>query len=376
MTEISRDALDRYGTGAYQPATFLERGVAVPFTTPFLLGARIRPTESRAGLEVVIANPSGGRGHYIVPWAALPEVCSPTLHDRRLWKRLSDEPAVTPSLVREVARTIAAEGLAGREAAAAATKAKGEDGAARMRANFMLLLDLIRRTESREEATVPPQLDKPDRIEVRARRAVARIAPRLGATPEIIAAWLEGIATAIAGLGVPGDPIPARTRVTVATIEAVIGEIELWIARNPDPGDQQAATLVIDAAKMSLEVARAAIKDLDGAISDTIALLGIWKQDPSGFSRRATRPDWMLDGWQIIAELWRDADPEARRGVLWEMALLAPVLPREVEEWVGMRDDWDRPLRLRRLVRANEDWRSGRTFEVVARNERLRARAA
>lgn len=376
MNEISRDALDRYGTGAYQPATFLERGVAVPFTTPFLLGARIRPTETRAGLEIVIANPSGGKGHYIVPWAALPEVCSPTLHDRRLWKRLSDQPAVTPALVRETARAIAAEGLAGREAAEAAAKAKGEDGAARMRANFMLLLDLIRRTESREEATVPPQLDKPDRIEARAKRAVARIAPRMGATPEIVAAWLEGIATAIAGLGVPGDPVPARTRVMVSAIETMIGEIELWIARNPDPGDQQAAALIIDAARMTLSVAKAAIGDLDSSISDTIAMLGVWKQDPSAFSRRATRPDWMLDGWHIIAELWRDADPESRRGVLMEMALLAPMLPREVEEWVGMRDDWDRPLRLRRLVRVNEDWRSGRTFEVVARNERLRARAA
>jgi hypothetical protein len=376
MNEISREALDRYGTGAYQPATFLERGVAVPFTTPFLLGARIRPTQTRSGLEIIIANPSGGRGHYIVPWAALPEICSPTLHDRRLWKRLSDEAAVTPSLVREIARAVAAEGLAGREAAAAAAQAKGEEGAARMRANFMLLLDLIRRTESREEATVPPQLDKPDRIEARAKRAVARIAPRLGATPEIVAAWLEGIAAAIAGLGVPGDPVPARMRVMVSAIEAMIGEIELWIARNPDPSDQQAAALIIDAAKMSLAVAKAAIKDLDASIADTIVLLGIWKQDSSGFSRRATRPDWMLDGWQIIAELWRDADPEARRGVLMEMALLAPVLPREVEDWVGMQEDWDRPLRLRRLVRVNEDWRSGRTFEVVARNERLRARAA
>ena len=30
-------------TQAYQPATFLERGVAMPFTTPQLAGARGRP---------------------------------------------------------------------------------------------------------------------------------------------------------------------------------------------------------------------------------------------------------------------------------------------------------------------------------------------
>ena len=88
MTAIRHDLLERFGTAAYQPATFLDRGVTVPFTTPFLLGARIRPTETRSGLELVISNPAGGRGFYIVPWAAMPEVCSPTLHDRRLWQRL------------------------------------------------------------------------------------------------------------------------------------------------------------------------------------------------------------------------------------------------------------------------------------------------
>ena len=70
------------------------------------------------------------------------------------------------------------------------------------------------------------------------------------------------------------------------------------------------------------------------------------------------------------------ADPGLRAAVLWEMAMLAPVMPREVEEWLGMAEDWDRPTRLRRMVRANEDWRSGRMFDIVARNERLRARAA
>jgi hypothetical protein len=31
---------------------------------------------------------------------------------------------------------------------------------------------------------------------------------------------------------------------------------------------------------------------------------------------------------------------------------------------------------MRRVVRANEDWRSGRMLDIVARNERLRSRAA
>ena len=376
MTEIRHDLLERFGTSAYQPVTFLDRGVTVPFTTPFLLGARIRPTDTRAGLELVITNPSGGRGFYIVPWAALPEVCSPTMHDRRLWQRLSDETGVTPSLVRDTARAVAAEGLAGRDAAAAVAEARSEEAASRMRANFLLLLDLIHRTESRDEAAVPVHLDKPQNVESRARRAVARFAPRLGVSVDIVAAWLESIAGAFCGVGVPGDRTVSRTRAMVARLKQLVEEVELWIAQTPDPGEQHAAVLVTDAAKLTLHCADVALRDLDGLLSDTPTLLRAWREDSSALGRRAIRPDWLLDGWQVICEIWQDAEPETRYGALWEMALLAPVMPREVEEWLGIQEDWERPTRLRRLVRANEDWRSGRILDIVARNERLRARVA
>ncbi len=376
MTGIRHDLLERFGTAAYQPATFLDRGVTVPFTTPFLLGARIRPTGTRSGLELVIANPAGGRGFYIVPWAAMPEVCSPTLHDRRLWQRLTEQTAVTPSLVRETARTVAAEGLAGREAAAAVADARGAESAARMRANFLLLLDLVRRTETPAEAGIPPQADTPRNVEQRARRAVARFAPRIGVSAEIVAAWLEALAAAFCGVGVPGDRTPSRARATVATLRRMVEEIGLWIAQTPDPAEQHAALLVTDAAKLTLHCAGVAFGDLDGLLSDTPTLLRAWREDAAGLGRRATRPDWLLDGWQVIGELWRDAEPEMRPGALWEMALLAPVMPREVEDWLGISEDWERPTRLRRAVRANEDWRSGRMIEIVARNERLQARAA
>ncbi|GGJ09519.1 hypothetical protein [Neoroseomonas lacus] len=53
----------------------------------------------------------------------------------------------------------------------------------------------------------------------------------------------------------------------------------------------------------------------------------------------------------MICALWRDTDPALRSGVLWEMAMLA--MPREVEEWLGIIENWDRPYRLRRVERAN-----------------------
>lgn len=376
MTQIKTNLLERFGATAYQPATFLERGVSVPFTTPFLLGARIRPNDTRAGLEVVISNPSGGRGFYVVPWGALPDVCSPTLHDRRLWKQLSDVSGVTPALVRETARAIAAEGLAGREAAASVARARSEDGAARMRANYLLLLDLIQRTETPQQAAIPPRSDKPAHVEVRARRAIATIAPRLNVGADVIAAWLEAIASAFCGVGVPGDTTPSRTRTLIANLNALVKDVEVWIARSPDPSEQHSGVMVLDAARLTLACAGVALKDLDGLLGDTPGLLRAWQADSNAVGRRAARPDWLLDGWRIICELWRDTPPPMREGALWEMAMLAPVLPREVEEWVGIAEDWDRPTRMRRVVRANEEWRSGRILDIVARNERLRARAA
>ena len=57
------------------PRTFLEWGVAVPFTTPLLSSGRVRPGR-RGRPEMLMANPSGGRGLYVFDLAAAPEVTS------------------------------------------------------------------------------------------------------------------------------------------------------------------------------------------------------------------------------------------------------------------------------------------------------------
>jgi hypothetical protein len=88
--------------------------------------------------------------------------------------------------------------------------------------------------------------------------------------------------------------------------------------------------------------------------------------------------DWLLDGWSLICGMWREARPADRLAVSWEMAMLVPVLPREAEAWCGVKADWDSPRQVgkRRSVRAMEDWRTGTLHDLIARNERLRARAA
>ena len=84
---------------AFLPTTFLERGVAVPFTTPQLNGARARPGE-RNPLELVVQNPSGGRGVYILSWDHISSLYTLTLNDRRLIEAVVKLRGVTPDTIR------------------------------------------------------------------------------------------------------------------------------------------------------------------------------------------------------------------------------------------------------------------------------------
>ncbi|HRQ82018.1 MAG TPA: hypothetical protein PKZ97_12980, partial [Azospirillaceae bacterium] len=79
----------------YRPATFLERGVATPFTTPVLAAARVRPSR-RLKLEFVIANPSGGLGWYVMPWEGLMTLSKVSVHDVLLFENIGKQELITP----------------------------------------------------------------------------------------------------------------------------------------------------------------------------------------------------------------------------------------------------------------------------------------
>jgi hypothetical protein len=186
----------------YEPATFVDRGVNVPFTTPILLGARARPQADGHGLEILIPNPSGGEGVYILPWASIPEVCTPTLHDRRLWHLLRDEIVLTPGLVREAAETVAIEGHAGRAAIIAVNDAhKARNGRAK-RINFGLLLGLIRQVEGPEPGRPAPEMDDPRQVAIRGQRAVMMAAQQLRMASRLrdAAAWAAAMTAVVTGL--------------------------------------------------------------------------------------------------------------------------------------------------------------------------------
>ena len=365
--------LQRYATGRYRPATFLERGVALPLTTPNLLGARIRPAERR-GLELVLPNPAGVEGVYILPWGALCDFCAPSLHDRVLWERVSALPLLSPGAVREVARRVAAEGYAGRAAARAATSAAEarQEGAARM--EYELLLLLIRQGEPPGNALPPPERDHPSNIRLRVRAALKRRADQVD--PVRALGVVEEVAAVLATVGLHADS-PAPLARLVRELRDLAASITAWSDAQP-PEDQPSAQLIVAATELTLGCAERALADVRGLTGDVWDLLRRWDSEADRIRAIAARPEWILDGWDLLAGLWTAAPPEGRLQALADMALLVPVIPAEARDWLGFDAEGAMErhrsgLRTwRRTVLARQDWITGRMITSLERGEALR----
>ncbi|MCA3379798.1 MAG: hypothetical protein ING08_06085 [Roseomonas sp.] len=371
MSARSNQSFKQFNPKLYEPATFVDRGVNLPFTTPMLFGARARPQEDNCGLEVIIANPSGGEGVYIFPWASIPQICAPTLHDRRLWQLLRDESSLTPQSVQDAAETAALEGLAGRGAAAAVQEARVAREARRKRINFGLILNLIKRTEGPNITSPPPELDDPRQLMIRSQRAVARCATQLRTTTEAVASALEELSKAFNGFGLPQDHQPAPARRLLAELGKTTQSVASWREQSSDETTSTTTNLVLHSLELTLNCAVQAVEEFDILISDTMAILEAWQKDCGDVSQRLTRIDWLLDGWDTIIGIWDAAPMQEKASAIMEMALLAPILPKEVTAWNGIDTDLSRERRTARIVQQFEDWRSGRLVEMIARNEEL-----
>jgi hypothetical protein len=87
--------------------------------------------------------------------------------------------------------------------------------------------------------------------------------------------------------------------------------------------------------------------------------------------RRASRPQWLLDGWDIIIALWRQSEPSDREACFWEMSHLVPILPKEVEGWSGFPEGAAKLRQEQATSIKGTDWRRFRPLEYSARNEML-----
>lgn len=370
----------------YHPTTFLERGAVVPFTTPLLAGARVRAAQ-RAGLELVLPNPAGGKGFYVLPWTGVQEFCSLTLHDRQLQDRAAGLQSVTPSGIRQAAREVAASGYAGREAREAAARAQRQAGDDQLATNYYLLLILVAQVE---ESALSQSFEQTPELELRAKRAVARIAPDLGLEPDFVSTLLEELAVILQGIGIGPIAKKALLPRALGNLAALRHDLEQWTAVHNDE-TAELADIIGVTADLTISCASKAIADVRISTEKMSALLSRWRTDPQALSSWAARPEWLLDGWEPICLLWSEASTvTTRRAALREMIDLVPILPKEVGDWIGMAEQIEAVNVYKRFSTLNRDWRSGlpvldlgedgptqaTALDRVARNERLRALAA
>lgn len=353
------------------PAGFAERGTVVAFTTPQLFGARLGRARPGADPELILANLSGQQGRITVPGPKLLATPGLTAHDHALWQKLQALPEFSPDRLRDAVINIAAQGWRGRAAMAWAEEQKTNDSTALRRMFFLLLTDLIRRTELPSEAPVPPEQESLSYLRPRIGKAVSRIAKRYSMTVEAVEAAIEALAGVFMPLGKRNDAVTGHVRVAQADLQSFIKEIDQWLAPRRNNARGLRAQFMLRKATLTLNCAQAAISELDRVLDDTTILLRAWQRDQASVLRRASRPQWLLNGWDIIIALWRQSEPSDREACFWEMSHLVPNLPKEVEGWGGFPEGASKFRQEQATSIKGMDWRRFRPLEFSARNESL-----
>jgi hypothetical protein len=360
-------------TESHHPATFAGRGVAVPFTTPMLAGTRVRAS-TRTGVELVVPNPSGGRGVYILHWPGVQALCRPTVHDTMLFRRLTRLPTIDPASIRDAALQIAREGHAGQDALAAAEITVAHDRSQRLRAHFMLLTGLVAQVDPDGEATTSLAQPTAD-LDRRATAALQHIAPRVGRSAAELATGLAAMGDVFAPVGVATTDYDARIARLLIRLRDTHADLSQWLDIDPENDIGGLGRTVEAAIKRACDSGEAVLVLTRSALADPTALLRRWIADEAGVRALADRSDWLLDGWERIALLWLSANPNAfRRAVLLEMAPLLPVLPREVAGWTDVSIHPEAMEQVCRVTSREDAWRTGSpAFALIERNEKLLA---
>ncbi len=343
------------------------------FTTPLLAGARVRQSKGSAP-ELVVPSPSGGRGVYIVHWAAVRALCNPTVHDTVLFQRIGQLVRLDPASIRDAVLEVAQEGYAGTEAAAAAERAMDADRSQNLLAHFLLMMELI---EQIEPSGCKPTLltERTPDLDRRATDVLNRIAPSLGHPAAHLANRLAAIGHAFAPVGIARGDVTARIPKLIQRLKSTYAGLAKWLAADGDNdvgGLGKSVTgklkIAVDGAQMMLEATRS-------SLSDPLSLLKRWAAAPEGALATVMRCDWMLDGWEHISLLWMMAQSSAdRRAAFLEMAQLLPVIPREVSEWIDLPIPREAMDPVCRVISYNDAWRrGGAAVTLIHRNEALHA---
>lgn len=357
-----------------RPATFAQRGVTVPFTSPSLSQARIR-MDNVEGLECLLPAFSGGQGTYVIGWRSVPDVLSVTLHDRALHREIAEARACSPDAVRKAALTVSMRGFAGLSVAEHAKAVLQGDQRYAMLTTYTLILELLRIA-----GISPGDLLTRGVESVESRRAardiLKKVAQRLDLQAEQLYTRVENISTALAPLGLPQAELPGRLRTTLRGLSSFYSDVSNWAAT--ELSDVQPLGLYMaECARQTLGLAAKRLERIDLVLRDVRFLVTGADRAIEEVTSWVSGFSWLLDGWDYIIQVWSDCGahtPEAQRSAMVEIHRLAPMAPlSEVSANENVESQDLRGVRTRRL-RPGQDWRGTLDLDGVQRIEAIKAK--
>ena len=336
---------------SYRPRSFRERGVAPPFTTRLLLGARLRQppgAPSGAGLEVIVPNPSGGRGVYILPWDTVGVLGRPSLHDVVLGRTLTALAAggdgrLSPQKLAIAVADVALQGFAGPLAAQAAADTSQASRSALLATRFRLLSSVTERIEGAQDDHVPLAADTPENIEQRGFAALTVLAGRLQQPAQHVFDALDRMAGLFADIGEGEQRAAARLPRLVVTMQQLCQDLIAWAqTESGHDGTCPAAEIrnavhAARAAELMARIADSMLTQARALLADPAAALRSFIETEAEVVARLDRVFWLLDGWENILRIWL-ASPSLfpRSAAVHDITQSLPVLPDEAESWLGL----------------------------------------
>lgn len=351
----------------YLPSTFEERGATAPFTTPILSCARVRSDE-RHNLVLLTPGFAGTASVYVLPWRAIPELVTMTIHDRALHEAIQETNATSPDTMRREVLTVAATGLAGPEVQAAARKAIRDDENYAEQIQAVLILFLLHGLGIDVTSLVGLDLSRSDVLS-RAKAALQSATTPLGVDLETLYDRMGALSLVLRGLGLTSFGDPGRIRIM---LEQLVGfERDMINRSNREVGDSQAFFgLAAEVAKHTIAPANTTLNNIDSLLKDLPSVVKNWEKSYPVIFGGITRLSWLLDGWDYVigfakgADNWNGAD-------LWEnldtLARMLPIVPRaekDIDQTTSVRFS---EMVQRRRVTAAHDWRTGALDQEFAR---------
>lgn len=360
----------------YRPTTFIERGVAIPFTTPALQYSRARPAD-RDEFEILIGGFTGDRTIYVLPIKALAEAFTLTVHDRALAEDIVSSGVRTPHAMRLSAYRVALTGLAGAAARTAARQGLDAEKDMELLTQYLLtsrVLELSGLT-----AQQVGQLIAAGKDDARIRREIKAAAVKLSIDPEKLNPYIDETARFAYPIGLPTAPVPGSVRRMFTRLKRFDEHLEHFIETSKSER-ANIAQFTRETLALTLGLTEETVTSVDKRLG-TIDKSTFVASNLRALKADCERVNWLLDGWEDILALFYGEHPDSRHPppshvmrILDPMFLKLPMVP--TKEVAGDHDVVkESPIKTRRAVRASEDWRTGdMDLETVLRIEQMKAR--